>query len=313
MRFAKRLLLCIAVNFLVFISISGVLSLFHVQPYLTAHGIDFVSLMVFCFAWGMGGALISLALSRVMAKWLMRVQIIPLDTRDPQLRSLLSTVHDLAKRASLQHPPQVGVYEAAEPNAFATGPSRRRALVAVSTGLLQRMSSNELEGVLAHELSHVANGDMVTMTLLQGVTNAFVMFLARACAFALTRGGGRARDEQTSVSYVGYATLVYLFEILFMLLGSMGVAWFSRWREFRADRGGAEVAGKEKMIRALESLLAMQRTQRQSMPRGMSHDGAAQPAFEALQIASSRRRTGWMRLFCSHPPLEERISHLQLY
>lgn len=253
----------------------------------------------------MGGAFISLALSRQMAKWMMGVKVIDprvIDpaTRESELQGLVQTVHHLCRAAGLTTMPQVGIYQSPEPNAFATGPTKARSLVAVSTGLLQRMNEKELEGVLGHEISHIANGDMVTMTLLQGVVNAFVMFLARAIAFAIAQAGNRRDDDNRGFSYGSYFLVQFALEIVFMILGSMVVAWFSRYREFRADAGGARLAGRDKMIGALE---ALQRNLDIIDPR-------TKPAFQSLQISS--RRGGFLRLFSTHPPLGERIRRLQI-
>lgn len=300
MAFAKRIFLFLAINVLVVLTISAILNLLNVRPYLNHYGLDYTSLMIFCLAWGMGGALISLALSRSMAKWLLRVRVIDPETNDPDLRKLLNTVDDLARAAHLSHMPEVGVYESPEINAFATGPTQKRSLVAVSSGLLRRMSQKELEGVLAHEISHIANGDMVTMTLVQGVVNAFVMFLARVLAFIFS-GLGQNRQKSSSSSYFSYMIFVFVFEMIFMILGSMVIAFYSRFREFRADKGGAQLAGKDKMIAALE---ALQRTQQVQDP------AVAQPAFQSMKI-STKNRHGLLSLFATHPPLEVRIQHLK--
>lgn len=298
MAFAKRILLFLAVNFLVVMTLSIILNLFHIQPFLKGYGLDIPSLLLFCLIWGMGGAFISLALSRQIAKWMMGVRIIDRQTNDPDLRRLVATVQQLSRDAHLPMP-EVGIFESPEPNAFATGPTKNRALVAVSSGLLRRMSQNELEGVLAHEIAHISNGDMVTMTLIQGVVNAFVMFLARILA-SIFSGMGRGRDQGSSGSYLSYTMFVFVFEIVFMLLGSMVICWFSRFREFRADRGGANLAGKDKMIAALESLQKMINI----------HDPQTdKPAFQAFKI-STRQKSGLMSLFATHPPLEERIKRL---
>lgn len=298
MSWFKRIGLFIAVNALVVITISIILNVFGVKPYLTAYGIDYQSLMIFCLIWGMGGAFISLALSRIMAKWMMGVKIIPPDTREPGLRELVQMVHELAKTANLSTMPQVGVYESPEVNAFATGPSKSRSLVAVSSGLLQRMNHQEIRGVLGHEVAHIANGDMVTMTLIQGIVNAFVMFLARAIAYALTMARGQDGEERQGTP-LSYYAVQFVLEIVFMILGSIVVAWFSRYREYRADSGGARLAGRESMIQALEGL---KRTFE-------NVDTSAQPAVQALKISS--RPGGIMRLFSTHPPLEERINRLK--
>lgn len=300
MAWAKRIFLFMALNILVVFTISILLQVLGVGPYLTARGIDYSNLMAFCLVWGMGGAFISLGLSRVMAKWMMGVQVIDPQTRDPNLQEFLATVYQLAKAAHLPAMPEVGIYDSPEVNAFATGPTKSRALVAVSSGLLSRMSQAEIEGVLGHEISHVANGDMVTMTLLQGVVNAFAMFLSRAIAFAIEASmrGDRER-ERGGMSGLGFLIQMVL-EIIFMILGSMLVAWFSRYREYRADAGGARLAGRDQMIRALE---ALRRTHEWVDPN-------AQPAVQTLKINGKPR--GMLALFASHPPLEERIERLRI-
>lgn len=291
MTWFKRIFLFLAVNFLIMLTISITLNVLGVRPYLTARGIDYGALMAFCLVWGMGGAFISLALSRVMAKWAMGVQVVDPRNASGQGADLVRLVHGLAERAGLETMPEVGVYDSPELNAFATGPTKNRALVAVSTGLLSSMGRSELEGVLGHELTHVTNGDMVTMTLLQGVVNAFVMFLARIVAYAVA-----ARSESEDRRGMQYLITIVL-EIALSLLGSMVVAAFSRWREYRADAGGARVAGKEKMIAALQEL------QRRYQPVDN------QPAYATLKIAGGRG--GLMAYFASHPPLDKRIAALR--
>ena len=197
--------------------------------------------------------------------------------------------------------PEVGIFNSNEANAFATGPTRARALVAVSTGLLNRMNDKEVEAVLGHEISHVANGDMVTMTLLQGVVNAFVMFLARVLAYVVS-GLGKNRENNSGGSYMSYILFVYLFEFVFMILGSLVVATYSRHREFRADAGGARLAGKESMIAALKALQNLQEIK----------DPKENPAMAAFKISHPSKR-GLLRLFATHPPIEERIEKLRLH
>ena len=175
----RRIGVFLLLNIAVIFTISVILRLFNVQPYLTQHGLDYQSLLIFCLIWGMGGAFISLALSRKMAKWSMKIKIVHPRSSNPQEEKLYNTVKQLAQKAKLKAIPEVGIFPSPQLNAFATGPTQKRSLVAVSSGLLQHMDDDELEGVLAHEIAHIANGDMVTMTLLQGVINAFVMFLAR--------------------------------------------------------------------------------------------------------------------------------------
>ena len=284
------------VNLLVVVTISTLLHVLGVRPYLQAYGLDYQALAAFCLAWGMGGALVSLSLSRVMAKWMMGVRVVDPDTREPVLRELVDTVHELARSAQLPRMPEVGVYDSPEVNAFATGPTKSRALVAVSTALLQRMHEGEVAGVLGHEIAHIANGDMVTMTLIQGVVNAFVMFLSRAIAFAIATVTSSDRDEPADG--LTFQLSQFVLEIVFMILGSIVVAWFSRWREFRADAGGARLAGRGNMIAALEAL-------KRSID---TVDRSEQAAVQTLKINS--KGSGWFRLFASHPDLDERVARL---
>jgi heat shock protein HtpX len=299
----KRIFLFMAVNFLVLITISITLSVLGVRPYLSRYGIDYEQLAIFCLVWGMGGAFISLGLSRVMAKMMMGVQVIDPETRDPEKQELVELVYNLARSAHLPAMPQVGIYPSDDLNAFATGPSKSRALVAVSSGLLTRMNRDELEGVLAHEISHVSNGDMVTLTLIQGVINAFVMFLARAVAFAVSQAMRSDDDRERGPGFMQYI-LVFVFEILFSVLGMMVVAYFSRWREFRADAGSAKLAGKEKMIAALNALkrnLNIPDAEAQQTPS----------AVRTFQISSVPRK-GFGELIATHPSLDDRIAALEL-
>ena len=297
---AKRVFLLVAVNILVMVTITLVLGLLRVGQYFPEGGL--AGLAVFCLVWGFTGAFISLALSRLMAKWMMGVQVIPPETGDPALRQLVDTVHGLARAAGLPKLPEVGIYESDDVNAFATGPTKSRALVAVSTGLLRRMGSNEVEGVLGHEITHVANGDMVTMTLIQGVINSFVLFLSRVLAFVISQAL-RSRDDRGSGGGIFQYLLVIVFQIVFSILGSIVVNWFSRWREFRADAGGARLAGRPNMINALRAL------QRLHDPDVAAAEAQQHQAFQALKISGTRG--GFMALFASHPPLEERIARLQ--
>ncbi len=295
---SKRILLFLVVNILVMLTITIVFGVLGLGQYFPKGGLT--GLAIFCFVWGFTGALISLALSRVMAKLLMGVQVIPPDTTDPYLRELVGTVHSLARRAGLPKPPQVGIYESPDVNAFATGPTRSRALVAVSTGLLEKMQPHEIEGVLGHEIAHIANGDMVTMTLIQGVINAIVLFLSRVLAFVVVQAL-RARDSRASW-FVQYL-LVILFQTVLSILGAIIVAWFSRVREFRADAGGARLAGRDNMIDALAAL------QRLYNPAIATAEAQRSQAFQSLKISGPRG--GLMALFATHPPLEARIARLK--
>jgi heat shock protein HtpX len=295
---AKRVVLFAAVNILVMLTITFILALLGVGRRTGQGGL--ATLAVFSLVWGFAGALISLAMSRIMAKWMMGVRVVPPDTNDPVLRNLVETVHEQARVAGLPALPEVGIYDSPDVNAFATGPTRSRALVAVSTGLLQTMNSRQVAGVLAHEVSHIANGDMVTMTLIQGVINAIVIFLSRILAFALSQAL-RSRDDRGSdgVNYM----FVILFQIVLSILGSIVVCWFSRVREFRADAGGARLAGRQNMIDALHGL------RRLYDPQLAAADAQHAQAFQSLKISGPPR--GLMSLFATHPPLEERIARLE--
>lgn len=291
----KRIALFIGTNLLVVLTLSIIIRVLGLDRFITEGGVDYRALAVFCLIWGFGGAFISLAISRIVAKFAMGVKVI--DPRNPgQFGDLVDMVHRLSQKAGLTTMPEVGIYQSPEINAFATGPTRSRALVAVSTGLLQRMNRSEMEGVIGHEVAHVANGDMVTMTLIQGVVNAFVMFLARAIAIAISQAGRRDGESSTHMNYM----IVFLLEIVLGFFGMMVVAWFSRYREFRADAGGARVAGKEKMIGALAALNRFY---------GVNSQMEDKPSVATLKI--SGKKSGFMHLFSTHPPLEERIARLQ--
>lgn len=287
----KRIFLFLATNLAIVVTLSIVLSLLGVGRYLRPEGgVDIGALAVFCFIWGMGGAFISLQMSRWIAKQATGVQVINGSTGRQELDWLYNTVQRLTQQANLPMP-QVGIYDSGEVNAFATGPSKSRSLVAVSSGLLRAMRPPEVEGVLAHEVAHIANGDMVTMTLLQGVINAFVMFFARLVAF----GVRQASDSRNSYM-LSYVVMIVL-EIGLGILGSLITAWFSRQREFRADYGGATLAGRENMLAALRRLAANRElvdTQHQ--------------ALATLKINGTR---GWMVFFSTHPPIEARIAALE--
>jgi heat shock protein HtpX len=294
MKSFKRIGLFLLTNILIVATISIVTSVLGLQPYLTAQGINYGSLMIFCLIWGFGGAFISLAISRFMAKKMMGVKLIDPSERDPQLQWLVQTTHRLSQAAGISKMPEVGFYEADELNAFATGPTQNRSLVAVSTGLLNRMNRDEVEGVLAHEVAHIANGDMVTMTLIQGVVNAFVMFFARIIAWSLSQF---VDEEKRGI--VNFVTVI-VFDILLSFLGMMVVAMYSRAREFRADAGGAKLGGRQKMVAALRSL-----------QKNFEIQNPAEPAMATLKI-SSGSRGGLMALLSTHPSLDERIRRLEM-
>ena len=286
----KRILLFIVTNIAIMVMLNIVLAVLGVGGYvLPGGGLDYAALMVFCLVWGMGGAIISLLISRWIAKRAMGVQLVDGRTGNADLDWLHRTVTRLAQQAQLPMP-EVGYYESPEVNAFATGPSKSRSLVAVSSGLLRGMRQEEVEGVLAHELAHIKNGDMVTMTLLQGIVNAFAMFLSRIIANIVRN----AMDER--YAYIVSMVVTIVLDIVFMIIGSMIVAWFSRAREFRADAGGAALAGRGNMIAALRRLQSTK----------MLVDNA-QPEMATLKISGGKA----MLLFATHPPLEERIRALE--
>ncbi len=298
----KRFFLFFATNIVIVLTVSILLQIFHVTPYLTRYGIDYKSLLIFCLIWGMTGSIISLMLSRVMAKWMLGVRVISPYTNHPQEKMLYDMVAKLSRDARLKEIPEVGIFSSPEPNAFATGPSQSRSLVAVSTGLLNQMNEEELLGVLGHEIAHIANGDMITMTLLQGIVNAFVMFLSRVLAFVVSNAlASRDKDSKSSPSYLTFSLFTFLFEITFMILGSMIIAYASRIREFKADRGSAMLLGKKPMIDALKKLQRLQ---------GISDTEIKTQAVEALMITSSKKKS-FLHLFSTHPPLEERIKRLE--
>ena len=245
----KRIFLFMATNIAIMVTLMIVLSLLGFTGYLTADGLDYGALMVFSLVWGFGGAGISLLMSRWMAKTAMGVQLVNGRTGHAELDWLYQSVEQLTRKAGLPMP-EVGIYDSPEVNAFATGPSKRSSLVAVSSGLMRSMRREEIEGVLAHEVSHIQNGDMVTMTLIQGVVNAFSIFFSRVIANIVRQ----LVDERISGLVFFVTTIV--FDIVFSILGMMVVAWFSRAREFRADAGAAVLSSRNNMIAALQRLQA---------------------------------------------------------
>lgn len=283
-------MLFVVTNLAIMVTLSIVLGLLGVSGYiLPGGGVDYGALMVFCFIWGMGGAIVSLLISRWIAKRAMGVQLVNGQTGRPELDWLYRTVARLAQQAQLPMP-EVGVYDSPEVNAFATGPSKSRSLVAVSSGLLRGMRPEEVEGVLAHEVAHIQNGDMVTLTLIQGVVNAFVLFLARIV------GGIVRQTADERFAYMLSFVVTILLDIVLGVLGMMVVRWFSRAREFRADAGGASLAGRGNMIAALRRL--------QNTKELVDN---SEPALATLKISGPRM----MALFATHPPLEDRIRALE--
>jgi heat shock protein HtpX len=296
----KRVLLFLGTNILVIMTISIITRLLGLHSYLSTHGINYQSLAIFCTFWGTAGAFISLLMSKFVAKKSMGVQVIdPNAIQSEEEQNSLDIVHKLARKAGLKTMPEVGIYQSAELNAFATGPTKNNSLVAVSSGLLQKMNRDEIEGVLGHEITHITNGDMVTMTLLQGIINAFALFLSRIFAYVLSMGAtGRDNNQESTSPGPMFFMLTTLFDILFTFLGSLLVAAFSRYREYRADKGGANLAGRNRMISALQALL-----------HTTQPEDTRAPSLAALKI--SHKSTGFRALFSSHPPLELRIARLQ--
>ena len=286
----KRIILFVLTNVLVVAVLGIVASLLGVNRYLTPNGLDLGSLLGFALVMGFGGAIISLLISKPMAKWTAGVRII----NQPQNADeawIVETVRKLAEKASIGMP-EVGIFDG-EPNAFATGAFKNSALVAVSTGLLAGMTHEEIEAVIAHEIAHVANGDMVTMTLIQGVMNTFVVFLSRVIGYAVDSFLRRG-DSRDSGPGIGYWVTTIVLDIVLGFLAAIIVAWFSRQREFRADAGSAQLLGR-----------------RQPMINALARLGGLHPAELPKSMAAMGIAGGIGQLFSTHPPIEERIAALQ--
>jgi heat shock protein HtpX len=288
----KRIFLFIVTNIAVVLTLTIVLRILGVDRYVGPGGLNIGALAGFSLVWGMTGAVISLLISRWMAKMSTGMVVVDGHTGDPRADRVYSMIAGLTQKAGLPMP-EVGIYDSPEVNAFATGPSRSRALVAVSTGLLRSMNDDQVEGVLGHEVTHIANGDMVTMTLLQGIINAFVIFFSRLIAYVIANRG----DSRERGSSGGSFLVVIVLQIVLGLLGSLITAWFSRQREFRADKGGAMLAGRERMIGALRRLAA--------------NEEAVDTRNQALATLKINGARSWMGFFHTHPPLEVRIAALE--
>ncbi|HKB55139.1 MAG TPA: protease HtpX [Ramlibacter sp.] len=285
----KRIVLFVLTNLAVVFVLGIISRLLGVDRFLTANGLNLSALLVFAAIMGFGGAIISLLLSKPIAKWTAGVQLIN-QPRNADEAWIVETVRRLTQAAGVGMP-EVGIFEG-EPNAFATGAFKNSALVAISTGLLQGMTREEVEAVVGHEVSHIANGDMVTMTLIQGVMNTFVVFLSRVIGYVVD--GALSRSDNRSGPGIGYYVTTIVLDIVFGFLAAIIVAWFSRQREFRADRGSTQLLGrKQPMINALARLGGM-------VP------GELPKSLQAMGITS-----GVGRLFSTHPPIEERIAALQ--
>ncbi|MRH41325.1 protease HtpX [Aquibacillus halophilus] len=300
----KRVFLFILTNILVMTTIVIVWSLITTYTGISGTfetggpglGIDYVSLMVFSILVGFIGSFFSLAISRWVAKKMMKVKVLDPDgSLSAHERAVVEKVHRFSRAAGLVHMPEVGIYQSNEVNAFATGPSKKRSLVAVSVGLLNNLDDDAVEGVIAHEVAHVANGDMVTMTLLQGIVNTFVVFFSRIAAIIASRF---VREEMRFV--VQFAAII-IFQILFSILGSIVVSAYSRHREYHADRGGGDLAGRDKMAHALRSL-------KNHVERAKVKDHTDDSAIQTMKING---RGGMMSLFSSHPDLDDRIARLE--
>jgi len=291
----KRVLLFLGTNLAIIVVASITLSLLGVNSFLdeTGTNLNLQALLIFCFVFGMAGSFISLLLSKKIAKWTMKVQIID-KPRNSSEEWLFKTIENQSKEAGIGMP-EVGIFQAQQANAFATGANRNKALVAVSSGMLNRFDKPEIEAVLGHEIGHVANGDMITLALIQGVVNTFVMFLARIIGFAVDRV--ILRNEEGLG--LGYFITTIVAEIVLAILASTIVFWFSRKREFRADEAGARFGSRNGMINALQRLKAESQVPNQ-LPESM----------QAFGITGGKR-SGIKALFSTHPPLEDRIAALQ--
>jgi heat shock protein HtpX len=287
----KRILLFVATNLGVMLVLGLAVHLLGLNRFLTANGLNLTALLGFALVMGFGGAFISLLISKPMAKWTTKLQLVN-GSPDPTHRWLVQTVEQFSQKAGIRTP-EVGIYEGA-PNAFATGAFKNSALVAVSTGLLQSMSKEEVEAVIGHEVAHVANGDMVTMALIQGVMNTFVVFLSRVVGYFVDKVVLRNTNDGPGI---GYVVTTIVLDILLGVVAAIIVAWFSRQREFRADAGAASLMGrKQPMINALARL-------------GGLDPGEMPKAMAAMGI--SARPSGLMALFSTHPPMEQRIERLK--
>jgi heat shock protein HtpX len=290
----KRVVLFVMTNLAVMLVLGVVVNLLGLNAFISRSGLNLPVLFGFALVFGMGGSFISLWMSKWVAKASTGAEVIE-HPRNAAEQWLVETVRRQAEQAGIGMP-EVAVYQAPEPNAFATGASRNNALVAVSTGLLETMDRNEVEAVLGHEVSHIANGDMVTLSLIQGVVNTFVIFLARIVGYVVDRALAGDSEEEHPGPGIGYWITSMIAELFLGVLASLIVMWFSRRREFRADAGGASLAGRQNMIASLQRL------------RQMSEPSHLPPEMAAFGI---RGGGGLTKLFMSHPPLEERIAALQ--
>jgi heat shock protein HtpX len=287
----KRIALFLLTNLAVMLVLGLVVNLFGLNRFLTANGLNLTGLLAFSAVMGFGGAIISLLMSKPMAKWSTKAQVIN-DSPDATHQWIVQCVKRFSDKAGIQMP-EVAIYQG-EPNAFATGAFKNSALVAVSTGLLQNMNRDEVEAVIGHEVAHVANGDMVTMTLIQGVMNTFVVFISRVIGYVVDKVVLRNQNDGPGIGY--YVTTVVM-DLVLGVLAAIIVAWFSRHREFRADRGAADMMGN---VRPMQQALAR---------LGGLPPGELPQTVKAMGISGAP--SSLMKLFSSHPPIEERIAALQ--
>ena len=286
----KRIILFVATNLAIVLVLGLVANLLGVNRFLTSNGLNLSALLGFALIMGFGGAIISLLISKPMAKWTSGVRVI-VQPQNTDEAWIVETVRKLSEKAGIGMP-EVGIFDG-DPNAFATGAFKNSALVAVSTGLLQGMTKEEIEAVLAHEVAHIANGDMVTMTLIQGVMNTFVVFLSRVIGYAVDSFLNRGNDQRSGPG-IAYMVTTIVLDIVLGFVAAIVVAWFSRHREFRADAGAAQLMGRRQpMVNALARL-------------GGMHPGELPKSVAAMGIAG-----GIGKLFSTHPPIEERIAALQ--
>ncbi len=314
MKVFKRISYFILTNILVVLTISLIIGFATRFLGLNLGGGGYAGLFIICLIWGFVGSFISLQLSRWMAKKFHGVKLIDTQTMNQTERKLIDKVYQLARNAGMKIMPEVGYYEAPDVNAFATGPSKKRSLVAVSTGLMQQMNDAEIEGVLAHEIAHIVNGDMVTLALIQGIINSFAMFFAHIITTAVMSALRRNDDERSGFGDFMLRQMIYTTaSVALTLLGSIVVCYFSRQREFRADAGGARLASTEKMAAALRKLQSLHLLTEGPATRANDIEDAdlrtTNDKFAAFKI-SGKKKSGLTALFSTHPPLEERLSAL---
>lgn len=297
MAIMKRIFFFAIVNILVVLTLSISVSI--ITSFLGIEMSGMTGMLILYSAIGMGGAFVSLFISKWMAKNAFGIKIIDLKSQNSQERQLVELVHRISRQAGLKVMPEVGYYQSPEVNAFATGPSKNNSLVAVSTGLLNRMNDDQVEAVLAHEVAHIANGDMVTLTLIQGVINTVVLIISRILSTVVANAISGNRDGEQGSPWIQFA-LYMAFQMILGILGAIVVNYFSRWREYRADAGGAQFAGRDKMISALKALAGT----------NQMIDEEHQ-SFASMKI-SGKTGSALAALFSTHPPLEDRIRRLEM-